>query len=343
MYLKKHVVEEKERAEKESSTRMWRTKLWEGDWDTFIKQTDENFTKSNPLVSRLEMLKNSIEFGFPTLALKIFKSKSLLEQPLEESPKTIRYLSVYQDMMDHQTSIQFLTSAFGTPYDVLTKNKIKDKGEHLFYLLNVGAETADINDFIETRILKGMKMADYQNAIMSEENLVIEPELSYEDYISLTFVCLWEDAATKQIQNLLSDLWFRKFGQNANNSKEKKIFKAFEELAENYETHCFEKPIPMLNISQITDHSKLDNIYNELRNAVDHFSFLAKKNKSELYMNDIQDYVYKQKVYENGEVNFLTKKDFFTEKISKKQNIVNNLNMSFHFLMDRVEAKTCPI
>ena len=346
MYLKKEALEKNEKIEKESSTRMWRTKLWEGDWDNFIEQTDKNYTKSNPLISRLEMLKNSIDFGFPTLALKIFRTKNKINAPIESSPQNLRRLSKYQELLEHITDAQFLTSAFGSQYDVLKEERIKDKGEHLFYLLLSGAEEKDIDEFLEKRILN-MSLSDYKKALIEKTDFV--PSLSFEDYISLAYICLWYENDYKteisKIQNILQNLWFKKFNRDVEEIKNKKIFnlsndKNASQLVKEHLSFNTDKPYPALIVSSITDEKKLHNLYRELRDALDHFSFLAKGNKHDLAMEEIQDYVYRQKIFKNGEVVFLTKKNFYDERLSKKQDIVLNLYKSFHNFMERIEGVT---
>lgn len=346
MYLKKDIVENTERIEKEGSTRMWRTKLWEGEWDTFIDQTDKNYTKSNPLVSRLEMLKNSIEFGYPTLALKIFKTKNTINVPAEASPKNLRYLAKYQDLFDYITDSQFLVSAFGSQYDVLEEEKIKDKGEHLFYLLLSGAEEGDLDEFLEKRIL-GMSMEDYKKALIEKTDFV--PLLSFEDYISLAYICLWYEKDYKdridKVQNILQNLWFKKFNRDIEEIKNRKIFNSSDDPdmldhLKEFQSYNTNKPYPALKVSSVDDEETLTNLYEELRDALDHFSFLTKGNRHELAMEDIQNYVYKTKNNIDGEIVFSTKKNFSDERLSKKQDIVMNLYKSFHNFMERVDGVT---
>lgn len=347
MYLKKDAVENNERTEKEGSTRMWRTKLWEGDWDSFIDQTDKNYTKSNPLVSRLEMLKNSVDFGFPTLALKIFRTKNSINVPAEASPKNLRHLSKYQELLEHITDAQFLTSAFGSQYDVLKEERIKDKGEHLFYLLLSGAEEKDIDEFLEKRILNNMSLSDYKQAIKEKTEFV--PSLSFEDYISLAYICMWYENDYKpeidKIQTILQNLWFKKFNRDIEEIISKKSFNPSDDvnalqLVKERLSYNTNKPYPALIVSSISDEEKLNNLYGELRDALDHFSFLTKGNRHELAMEDIQNYVYRQKNFVDGEIVFNTKKNFSDERLSKKQDIVLNLYKSFHNFMERVEGVT---
>lgn len=338
MQVTKKEVEKKEQLEKYTAARQWKTKLWAGEWEKFIEETDSKYTKSTPLISRLEMLKNAISFGFPTLALQIYKTRNMINGTIDASPRNLRNLEGYRELLNATSEKEFLVQAFGTAYEILLNNDIEDKGEHLFYLVRSRAEKNDFDDFIEARILNGLPKADYYEKIelSKTEAVTIESEISFDDYISIFQVCLWHsnDEDIQEVSNIIQELWIRKYSRDFTNIRKL--------ISTNNSDNMYDPahPYPVLNVADINDKEILNSLYDELRLAIDQFSYLIKKseNRSDLDMSDIQDYVYLQKIAENGEIKYYTKKEFSDEDIYTRQTVVNNLYNSYNSMLLRMDS-----
>lgn len=191
-----------------------KSKVLSGRWAEFTSSLDGARSRTNVLTSRLLMVRDSVELGIASLPLKIFYTfKSLPKEKVERTD-----CEIYREMMEEPSDSSFLKRLFGTPEEVLSKEKIEDKGEHYLYLSVYGASDENIKDFIEKRLTT----------------------LTFADILSISQMTNW-------YKNELVEDHIQTYIMNSSMSGEKASFASFSQLITLQENMTEEQQIDMFD------------------------------------------------------------------------------------------------